>query len=132
MSKKPGICHGFHNKLYTITFIQDSLKLVFLYRIFNTLFCCIHLVCDCFRFFRAEMGFYVNEARRTLNGKGSAATKKLAAQDCSLSIVRQLYHMGAIEMAEAGQVQCKKRKTDEVCGFLYFCSKYHYFVEWLL
>lgn len=65
------------------------------------------------RFFRAEMGFFVNEVRRTLNGKGSAATKKLAAQNCSLSLVRQLYHMGAIEMAESGQIQCKKRKTDE-------------------
>ncbi|XP_057317532.1 ATP-dependent RNA helicase A protein-like [Hydractinia symbiolongicarpus] len=66
------------------------------------------------RFFRAELNFWVKEARRQLSGKGSAATKKLAAQNCALSLVRQLYHMGAIEMAEAGQVQCKKRKTDDL------------------
>ena len=60
------------------------------------------------------MSFFVNEARRTLNGKGTAGTKKLAAQDCALSLVRQLYHLGVVEMAEAGQIQCKKRKTDDV------------------
>ena len=47
-------------------------------------------------------------------GKGSAATKKSAAQNCAMSLVRQLYHMGAVEKAEAGQVQCKKQKTDDV------------------
>lgn len=66
------------------------------------------------RFFRAELNIYVNEARRTLNGKGSAASKKLAAQNCSLSLVRQLFHMGVIEAAEAGQVQAKKKKVEEV------------------
>lgn len=66
------------------------------------------------RFFRAEMSFWVKETRRNLNGKGSAATKKIAAQNCALSIVRQLYHMRAIEAAEHGQVQAKKQKTDEI------------------
>lgn len=69
------------------------------------------------RFFRAELSFWVKETNRTLNGKGSAASKKLAAQNASLSLVRQLYHMGVIEAAIAGQIQCKKAKK-EVIFFL--------------
>lgn len=81
---------------------------------------CLNLIVLLFyRFFRAELNFWIKEARRQLSGKGSAATKKLAAQNCALSLVRQLYHMGAIEMAEAGQVQCKKRKTDDVSMFYF-------------
>ena len=47
-------------------------------------------------------------------GKGTAATKKQAAQNCALNLVRQLYHLGLVEQAEVGQVQAKKRKVDEV------------------
>lgn len=67
-----------------------------------------------YRFFRAELNIYVNEAQRTLYGKGTAGTKKLAAQNCSLSLVRQLFHVGAIEAAEQGQIQAKRKKLEEV------------------
>ena len=70
------------------------------------------------RFFRAELNIYVNEARRTLYGKGSAASKKLAAQSCALSLIRQLFHLGAIEAAEVGQIQPKKAKIEEVIYIL--------------
>jgi hypothetical protein len=33
----------------------------------------------------------------------------------ALSLVRQLFHLGAIEAAEPGQLQAKKLKSDEVC-----------------
>lgn len=49
-----------------------------------------------------------------IRGTGNASTKKQAAQSCSLSLVRQLFHIGAIEAAEPGQVQAKKQKTDDV------------------
>ena len=61
----------------------------------------------------------MKELRRNVNGKASASTKKLAAQNCSLSLVRQLFHMGLIEASEPGAVQNKKKKTDEVI----FCFK---------
>lgn len=70
-------------------------------------------------FFRAELSFYLNEFGRNVNGSGTASNKKLAAQDCALGLVRQLFHMNVIEMAEVGQVQPKKQKMDdypyEVC-----------------
>ena len=49
-----------------------------------------------------------------LYGKGTAGTKKMAAQNCALSLVRQLFHLGVLEAAEAGQVQPKKAKIEEV------------------
>lgn len=72
---------------------------------------------------------FVNEAQRMIHGKGTAGTKKLAAQNCALSLVRQLFHLGVLESAEAGQVQAKKAKIEEVsilllCSiflFLFFC-----------
>lgn len=58
------------------------------------------------------MSFYLNEIRRNIVGNGSASSKKLAAQDCALSLVRQLFHMKLIDAAEVGQVQPKKLKLE--------------------
>ena len=73
-----------------------------------------HIFQNClnFRFFRAELSFYLNELRRNIVGNGSASSKKLAAQDCALSLVRQLFHMKLIDAAEVGQVQPKKLKLE--------------------
>ena len=49
-----------------------------------------------------------------ISAQEHASTKKQAAQNTSLSLVRQLFHMGVLEAAEPGQVQPKKTKTDEV------------------
>ena len=49
-----------------------------------------------------------------ISARESGSNKKLAAQSCSLSLVRQLFHMGAIEPAIPGQVQPKKQRNDEV------------------
>ena len=49
-----------------------------------------------------------------ITGRESGSNKKLAAQSCALSVVRQLFHLGAIEAALPGQLQPKKQKTDEV------------------
>ena len=53
-----------------------------------------------------------------ISAREHASTKKQAAQNTSLSLVRQLFHMGVLEAAEPGQVQPKKRKTDEVMTYL--------------
>eukprot|EP00795_Rhopilema_esculentum_P010876 gene10876-19699_t len=66
------------------------------------------------RFFTAELQVFVKEFRRTLTARESGSNKKMAAQSCSLSLVRQLFHMGAIEAATPGQVQPKRQKTDEI------------------
>jgi hypothetical protein len=50
-----------------------------------------------------------------VKSKELASTKKQAAQKVALSLVRQLFHLGAIEAAEPGQLQAKKLKSDEVC-----------------
>ena len=82
-----------------------------------------HISQNCFnlRFFRAEMSFYLNEIRRNIVGNGSASSKKLAAQDCALSLVRQLFHMKLIDAAEVGQVQPKKLKLEvRMCFWVYW------------
>lgn len=49
-----------------------------------------------------------------ISAREHASTKKQAAQNTSLSLVRQLFHMGALEAAEPGQLQPKRKKVDEV------------------
>lgn len=49
-----------------------------------------------------------------ISAREHASTKKQAAQNTSLSLVRQLFHMGVLEAAEPGQLQPKKKKVDEV------------------
>ncbi|XP_065647336.1 ATP-dependent RNA helicase A protein isoform X3 [Hydra vulgaris] len=61
------------------------------------------------RLFRAELSFWLKEADRKIIGKEAAHSKKLAAQYCSRSLVRQLYHMGIIPAAEPGQIGLKKK-----------------------
>lgn len=49
-----------------------------------------------------------------ISAREHASTKKQAAQNTSLSLVRQLFHMGVLEAAEPGQLQPKRKKVDEV------------------
>ncbi|XP_075242824.1 ATP-dependent RNA helicase A protein-like isoform X2 [Convolutriloba macropyga] len=47
--------------------------------------------------FVAEMTVFVKELRKHISGKEHGSNKKVAAVNCALSIVRQLYHLGVIE-----------------------------------
>ncbi|XP_067997447.1 ATP-dependent RNA helicase A isoform X1 [Melanerpes formicivorus] len=49
------------------------------------------------RSFIAEMNIYVKQLGRRIFGREHGSNKKLAAQSCALSLVRQLYHLGVIE-----------------------------------
>ncbi|NXN13925.1 DHX9 helicase, partial [Indicator maculatus] len=49
------------------------------------------------RSFIAEMNIYVKQLGRRIFGREHGSNKKLAAQACALSLVRQLYHLGVIE-----------------------------------
>ncbi|EDO35812.1 predicted protein [Nematostella vectensis] len=66
------------------------------------------------RAFKCELSVFVKSHRRNIHGTANASTKKQAAQSCALSLVRQLFHMGAIEAAAPGQLQVKKLKTDDI------------------
>ncbi|CAN9503357.1 unnamed protein product [Ophioblennius macclurei] len=49
------------------------------------------------RSFIAEMQLFVKQLGRRITGREHGSNKKLAAQSCALSLVRQLYHLGVIE-----------------------------------
>uniref|UniRef100_A0A8C5U057 RNA helicase n=1 Tax=Malurus cyaneus samueli TaxID=2593467 RepID=A0A8C5U057_9PASS len=49
------------------------------------------------RSFYAEMNIYVKQLGRRIFSREHGSNKKLAAQSCALSLVRQLYHLGVIE-----------------------------------
>ncbi|XP_064520167.1 ATP-dependent RNA helicase A isoform X5 [Pseudopipra pipra] len=49
------------------------------------------------RSFNAEMTIYVKQLGRRIFSREHGSNKKLAAQSCALSLVRQLYHLGVIE-----------------------------------
>ncbi|XP_028328850.1 ATP-dependent RNA helicase A isoform X2 [Gouania willdenowi] len=49
------------------------------------------------RSFIAEMQVFVRQLGRRITGREHGSNKKLAAQSCALSVVRQLYHLGVIE-----------------------------------
>ncbi|XP_059334547.1 ATP-dependent RNA helicase A [Ammospiza nelsoni] len=49
------------------------------------------------RSFNAEMNIYVRQLGRRIFSREHGSNKKLAAQSCALSLVRQLYHLGVIE-----------------------------------
>ncbi|XP_062337207.1 ATP-dependent RNA helicase A [Osmerus eperlanus] len=49
------------------------------------------------RSFIAEMQLFVRQLGRKVIAREHGSNKKLAAQSCALSIVRQLYHLGVIE-----------------------------------
>uniref|UniRef100_A0AAY5KZW6 RNA helicase n=1 Tax=Esox lucius TaxID=8010 RepID=A0AAY5KZW6_ESOLU len=49
------------------------------------------------RSFIAEMQLFVRQLGRKITAREHGSNKKLAAQSCALSMVRQLYHLGVIE-----------------------------------
>jgi len=59
-----------------------------------------------------------------ISAREHASTKKQAAQNTALSLVRQLFHMGALEAAEPGQVQPKRKKVDEVITCTYLLEQF--------
>ncbi|XP_061099703.1 ATP-dependent RNA helicase A isoform X2 [Conger conger] len=64
------------------------------------------------RSFIAEMSIFVRQLGRKIFAREHGSNKKLAAQSCSLSIVRQLYHLGVIE-AYTGQSKKKEGEALE-------------------
>ncbi|NXX74251.1 DHX9 helicase, partial [Urocolius indicus] len=62
------------------------------------------------RSFIAEMNIYVKQLGRRIFSREHGSNKKLAAQSCALSLVRQLYHLGAIEPYSG---QTKKKESVE-------------------
>ncbi|KAK1787167.1 hypothetical protein P4O66_017023, partial [Electrophorus voltai] len=65
------------------------------------------------RSFIAEMTVFVRQLGRKIFAREHGSNKKLAAQSCALSLVRQLYHLGVIE-AFTGQTKKKEGETVEV------------------
>ncbi|XP_058491844.1 ATP-dependent RNA helicase A [Solea solea] len=49
------------------------------------------------RSFIAEMQLFVKQLGRRITAREHGSNKKLAAQSCALSLVRQLYHLGVVE-----------------------------------
>ncbi|XP_036452301.1 ATP-dependent RNA helicase A isoform X1 [Colossoma macropomum] len=64
------------------------------------------------RSFIAEMTIFVRQLGRKIFAREHGSNKKLAAQSCALSLVRQLYHLGVIE-AFTGQTKKKEGETVE-------------------
>ncbi|XP_007443431.2 ATP-dependent RNA helicase A-like [Python bivittatus] len=64
------------------------------------------------RSFIAEMTIYVKQLARRIFAREHGSNKKLAAQSCALSLVRQLYHLGIIE-AYSGQTKKKEGESVE-------------------
>uniref|UniRef100_A0A8C5PZX5 RNA helicase n=1 Tax=Leptobrachium leishanense TaxID=445787 RepID=A0A8C5PZX5_9ANUR len=63
------------------------------------------------RSFIAEMTLYVKQLGRRITAREHGSNKKLAAQSCALSLVRQLYHLAVIEPYSG---QTKKKKGESV------------------
>ncbi|XP_007893761.1 ATP-dependent RNA helicase A isoform X2 [Callorhinchus milii] len=66
------------------------------------------------RSFIAEMTLHVRQLGRKISAREHGSNKKLAAQSCALSLVRQLYHLGIIE-AFTGHT--KKKDTEKVAPY---------------
>uniref|UniRef100_A0A8C4SGW0 RNA helicase n=1 Tax=Erpetoichthys calabaricus TaxID=27687 RepID=A0A8C4SGW0_ERPCA len=66
------------------------------------------------RSFIAEMSIFVKQLGRKIFAREHGSNKKLAAQSCALSLVRQLYHLGVIE-AYTGQT--KKKEGEQLEPF---------------
>ncbi|XP_066453544.1 ATP-dependent RNA helicase A isoform X2 [Eleutherodactylus coqui] len=64
------------------------------------------------RSFFAEMSLFVKQLKRTIHAREHGSNKRLAAQSCALSIVRQLYHLNVIE-AYSGQTRKKEGEALE-------------------
>ncbi|NXW47907.1 DHX9 helicase, partial [Nyctiprogne leucopyga] len=63
------------------------------------------------RSFIAEMNIYVKQLGRRIFSREHGSNKKLAAQSCALSLVRQLYHLGVIE-PYSGQTKKKGESVE--------------------
>uniref|UniRef100_A0A673GKI0 RNA helicase n=1 Tax=Sinocyclocheilus rhinocerous TaxID=307959 RepID=A0A673GKI0_9TELE len=63
--------------------------------------------------FFTQMTIFVRQLGRKVFAREHGSTKKLAAQSCALSIVRQLYHLGVVE-AYTGQTKKKEGETVDV------------------
>ncbi|XP_062458308.1 ATP-dependent RNA helicase A isoform X6 [Pezoporus occidentalis] len=63
------------------------------------------------RSFVAEMNIYVKQLGRRIFSREHGSNKKLAAQSCALSLVRQLYHLGVIE-PYSGQTKKKGESVE--------------------
>ncbi|XP_055609063.1 dosage compensation regulator isoform X2 [Uranotaenia lowii] len=55
------------------------------------------------------MSFYVKQLRRNITGRESGSNKQSASKSCSLSLVRQLFHLGIIE-AFTGSMKSAKNQ----------------------
>ncbi|XP_075689242.1 ATP-dependent RNA helicase A isoform X2 [Rhinoderma darwinii] len=64
------------------------------------------------RSFFAEMNLYIKQLGRTIHAREHGSNKRLAAQSCALSVVRQLYHLSVIE-AYSGQTRKKEGESIE-------------------
>ncbi|XP_056387862.1 ATP-dependent RNA helicase A isoform X1 [Hyla sarda] len=64
------------------------------------------------RSFFAEMNLYVKQLGRTIHAREHGSNKRLAAQSCALSLVRQLYHLSVIE-PYSGQTRKKEGESIE-------------------
>ncbi|PIO31528.1 hypothetical protein AB205_0077370, partial [Aquarana catesbeiana] len=64
------------------------------------------------RSFLAEMTLFVKQLGRRITAREHGSNKKLAAQSCALSIVRQLYHLNVIE-PYSGQTKKKEGESIE-------------------
>uniref|UniRef100_A0A8C2ZET2 RNA helicase n=1 Tax=Cyclopterus lumpus TaxID=8103 RepID=A0A8C2ZET2_CYCLU len=64
------------------------------------------------RSFIAEMQLFVRQLGRKITAREHGSNKKLAAQSCALSLVRQLYHLGVLE-AFSGVTKKKEGETLE-------------------
>uniref|UniRef100_A0A452F6K3 ATP-dependent RNA helicase A n=1 Tax=Capra hircus TaxID=9925 RepID=A0A452F6K3_CAPHI len=64
------------------------------------------------RSFIAEMTIYIKQIGRRIFAREHGSNKKLAAQSCALSLVRQLYHLGVIE-PYSGLTKKKEGETVE-------------------
>uniref|UniRef100_A0A3B4WM90 RNA helicase n=1 Tax=Seriola lalandi dorsalis TaxID=1841481 RepID=A0A3B4WM90_SERLL len=62
------------------------------------------------RSFIAEMQLFVKQLGRRITAREHGSNKKLAAQSCALSLIRQLYHLGVIE-AYSGVTKKKEGET---------------------
>ncbi|XP_062849993.1 ATP-dependent RNA helicase A [Trichomycterus rosablanca] len=65
------------------------------------------------RSFIAEMTIFVRQLGRKISSREHGSNKKIAAQSCALSLVRQLYHLGVLE-AFTGQSKKKEGESVEV------------------
>nr|XP_040028378.1 ATP-dependent RNA helicase A isoform X2 [Gasterosteus aculeatus aculeatus] len=64
------------------------------------------------RSFIAEMQLFVRQLGRRITAREHGSNKKLAAQSCALSLVRQLFHLGVLE-AFSGVTKKKEGETLE-------------------